>query len=88
MQLTVKLFGSLREEAGAKELALELPAGSRLVDLRELLAERYPILERLGERIAASVNFELAPPEQALHDGDEVAFLPPVAGGSRPAVCR
>ncbi len=44
MQLTVKLFGSLREEAGAKELALELPEGSRVADLRELLAERFPVL--------------------------------------------
>jgi molybdopterin synthase catalytic subunit len=82
MHVTVKLFGSLREEAGAKELAIELPEGSRVVDLRELLAERYAILERLGDRIAASVNLELAEPEQALAEGDEVAFLPPVAGGS------
>jgi molybdopterin synthase catalytic subunit len=82
MHLTVKFFGSLREEAGAKELELELPDASRVVDLRELLAERYPILERLGERIAASVNLEIAEADQLLRDGDEVAFLPPVAGGS------
>jgi molybdopterin converting factor subunit 1 len=82
MHVSVKLFGSLREEAGAKELEIELPEGSRVVDLRELLAERYPILERLGERIAASVNLELAQAEHALAEGDEVAFLPPVAGGS------
>ena len=81
MHLTVKLFGSLREEAGAKELEIELPNGSRVDDLRELLAERYPILERLGERIRASVNLEIAERDQPLADGDEVAFLPPVAGG-------
>ena len=86
MQLTVKLFGSLREEAGAKEVALELPEGSRVADLRELLAERYPVLKQLGERIAASVNFEIAEGEHVLSDGDEVAFLPPVAGGSGEAV--
>ena len=82
MQLTVKLFGSLREEAGAKELELELPEGARIVDLRELLAERYPALERFGEVIAASVNLEMVEEDQLLSDGDEVAFLPPVAGGS------
>jgi molybdopterin converting factor subunit 1 len=92
VHLTVKLFGSLREEAGAKELEIELPDGSRVDDLRELLADRYPILERLGERIRASVNLEMAEPGQALADGDEVAFLPPVAGGSgaadaRPRMC-
>jgi molybdopterin synthase catalytic subunit len=82
MRLTVKLFGSLREQAGAKELELELPDGSRVSDLRQLLAERYPILGKLGERIAAAVNLELAEPGQVLSEGDEVAFLPPVAGGS------
>ncbi len=82
MQLTVKLFGSLREEAGAKELALELPEGSRVTDLRELLVERFPVLERLGGRIAAAVNLEMAEEDHVLSDGDEVAFLPPVAGGS------
>ena len=80
MQLTVKLFGSLREEAGAKDLELELPEGARVVDLRELLAERYPVLEQLGEVVAASVNLEMAEEDQLLSDGDEVAFLPPVAG--------
>jgi len=82
MHLTVKLFGSLREEAGAKELEIELADGSRLADLRELLGDRYPILERLGRRIAASVNLEMAADDTPLSDGDEVAFLPPVAGGS------
>ena len=86
MQLTVKLFGSLREEAGAKELELELPEGARVVDLRELLAERYPVLEQLGEVVAASVNLEMAEEDQLLSDGDEVAFLPPVAGGSGEAI--
>lgn len=88
MQLTVKLFGSLREEAGAKELEIELPDGSRVADLRELLADRHPLLERLGSRIAISVNFEMADDGQPLADGDEVAFLPPVAGGSGSALKR
>jgi molybdopterin synthase catalytic subunit/molybdopterin converting factor small subunit len=82
MHLIVKLFGSLREDAGAKELPLELPDGSCVADLRDVLAGKMPLLEKLGERIAISVNFELASPADALSDGDEVALLPPVAGGS------
>ena len=82
MQLTVKLFGALREQAGSKELELELPDGSRVCDLRRVLAATYPVLEKYEERIAASVNLELAGPDQVLADGDEVALLPPVAGGS------
>ena len=86
MHVTVKLFGSLREEAGLKELEVELPEGATVSSLRELLAGRYPLLERLGERIATSVNMELAEGDAPLRDGDEVAFLPPVAGGSASAV--
>ena len=82
MRVAVKFFGSLREAVGAKELDVELPEGAMLSELRELLAERHPALEQLGERLAASVNLELAPLETALRDGDEVAFLPPVSGGS------
>ena len=82
MQLTVKLFGALREQAGAKELELELPDGARVCDLRRVLAASYPVLEKYGDRIAASVNLEVAGPDQVLADGDEVALLPPVAGGS------
>jgi molybdopterin synthase catalytic subunit len=86
MQLVVKLFGPVREAAGVKELSVALPEGARVQDLRDLLARDHPIFDRLGDRLAASVNFNLVSHDAALHDGDEVAFLPPVAGGS--GVCR
>ena len=82
MHVLVKLFGSVRESAGVKELAVELPEGARLADLRERLARDHPVFHRLGERLAAAVNFEVSPPETRLAEGDEVAFLPPVAGGT------
>lgn len=82
MHLTVRLYGSLREEAGAQEVEVELPEGARVADLQELLAERYPPFERLGARLASSVNLEFATAETELREGDEVAFLPPVAGGA------
>ncbi len=81
MQVRVKLFGSVREAAGTKELSMELAEGATLADLRELLAGDHEIFERLGDRLAASVNFEVEPWARRLREGDEVAFLPPVAGG-------
>lgn len=81
MRVTVKLFGSLRESLGEKELALDVPDGTQVSALRDLLAERHPLFERLGPRIAVSVNLEVAALEHELSEGDEVAFLPPVAGG-------
>jgi molybdopterin converting factor subunit 1 len=82
MEISVKLFGSLREEAGAREVAFEVASGATVADLREQLSQRFPSVCKLGDRLAASVNFELASGDHVLQAGDEVAFLPPVAGGS------
>jgi len=82
MQVTVKLFGSIREAAGAKELAVVVPEGSTVADLRRLLARDHPSFEEMADRLRVSVNYEFAPWESALSEGDEVAFLPPVSGGS------
>ncbi len=82
MRVTVKLFGAVREAAGAKELAVELPEGATLGDLRDLLAAEHPILDAFGERLAVSRNLEIARLDSVARDGDEVAFLPPVSGGA------
>jgi molybdopterin synthase catalytic subunit/molybdopterin converting factor small subunit len=88
MQVSVKLFGSLREEAGDRELVVELAEGATVADLRTQLAERLPSVEKLGDRLATSVNLELESADHELHGGDEVALLPPVAGGSgEPLLC-
>ena len=82
VDIVVKLFGSLREEVGAKQLELELAEGTRISQLRAQLAERYPTFERLGERLAVSLNLEICEKDATLREGDEVAFLPPVSGGA------
>jgi len=81
IQITLKLFGSLREAGGLPVCDVELGAGSTVRDLRNWLAERNPLVEKLGDRLAASVNLEIAQEDHVLDQGDEVAFLPPVAGG-------
>jgi len=82
MHVVVRLFGAVRESVGEKELRVELDEGAVLGDLRALLARDHPVFEALGERLAASVAFEVVPLETPLSDGDEVAFLPPVSGGA------
>jgi molybdopterin synthase catalytic subunit len=82
MRVVVKLFGAVREATGAKELAVELPAGSRARDLRDRLARDHAVFGAYGDRLATSINFEVVPLDTPLTEGDEVAFLPPVAGGS------
>ena len=81
MKITLKLFGSLREAAGESTIQVELDEGARVADLRRWLSSRNPLVDKLGDRLAASVNLEIASSDDILRDGDEVAFLPPVAGG-------
>lgn len=82
MQVTVKLFGAIREALDTKELLVELADGATLGDLRAQLAAEHAIFEEMGERAAGSVNLEMCAEATALRAGDEVAFLPPVSGGA------
>jgi molybdopterin synthase catalytic subunit len=82
VRVVVKLFGAVREAVGEKELSVALPEGARVRDLVALLARDHAVIDRFGGRLAASVNLEVAARETLLRDGDEVALLPPVAGGS------
>ncbi|MEE2679010.1 MAG: molybdenum cofactor biosynthesis protein MoaE [Myxococcota bacterium] len=82
MRVQVKLFGSVREATGLSELDVELPADATVRDLRDHLARDHAIFDTLGERLAVSVNFDVSPFETGLREGDEIAFLPPVAGGA------
>jgi molybdopterin synthase catalytic subunit len=87
MQVTVRLFGSLREATGAKELAVSVGVGTRVGELFALLAREHAAFERLGARLRVAVNQDVVGFEHALADGDEVAFLPPVSGGAEPKRC-
>lgn len=74
-------FALYREMAGADELPVELPAGSRVADLVMHLRQPGTALERLPAQPLVAVNMDYAPLSTPLRDGDEVAFIPPVAGG-------
>ena len=77
MQIRVRLFAALRERAGIAERQLELAEGASVADVwREL---------ELGDEppgIAYARNREYASRDTVLADGDEVALIPPVSGGS------
>lgn len=73
-------FAAYREILGTEELELELPPGSRLAEL-VYLVRAQPGAQALPMSLVAAVNYEYAPADTVLADGDEVAFIPPVAGG-------
>jgi molybdopterin converting factor subunit 1 len=78
--VSVRLFAGLRERAGSDEIELELPDDALVGDLLEALAET-PV-GRLGpKQCVVAVNREYAGPSEPIHEGDEVALVPPVSGG-------
>ena len=82
MQVTAKLFGAVREAAGAKELVLTLSDGATARDVWALLLAEHPAIAPFADRLAVSVNLEIRSLDTEIHDGDEIAFLPPVSGGA------
>ena len=80
-------FAAARELSGLSEERIALPAARvSLQELQRLLAERHPSLAPFLPRMRLAVNEELHAEVQHVCAGDEVAVLPPVAGGSAPAV--
>ena len=83
--LPVRLFGMLKTlVAGANSLELSLPEGSQVKDLVDSLQVQYPDLGELllKKKVVVSVNQEIAHWETALVESDEIALLPPFAGGA------
>jgi molybdopterin synthase sulfur carrier subunit len=83
--IRVLYFARLREELGTDGEELAADGGVLTVaDItRQLCARGSPWQEALDARraVKAAVNREMARPETPVHDGDEVAFFPPVTGG-------
>src|SRR5262245_2230392 len=84
MRVQILYFAVLRERAGRDREDLELPDGADVGAARRAVAERHPAVADLLPRVQTAVNRAIAKDATPLADGDEVALLPPVAGGSGP----
>jgi molybdopterin converting factor subunit 1 len=74
-------FAVLREIAGRDEELLQLPDGTRASDVWQRLRAEHVELRDYATPPLIAVNENYAGPEAILRDGDELAFIPPVAGG-------
>lgn len=80
MDITLLAFGIVKEILQNRTVELNLPEHSTTSDLIALLNSQYPALRQLAVyRIA--INGEYCAENTAIHDGDEVAIIPPVSGG-------
>ena len=83
MRVRVLFFGMLKEVVGCPEEHLDLEAGATLGRVFDHYGSRYPRMREMAGSIVLARNREFAEPAVGIQDGDEVAFLPPVSGGSR-----
>jgi len=79
MQVTVKYFGAIAEQTGTREEILNLEeTGNQIDQLKAYCMDKYKLVDEGSIQLA--VNQELNA-KKTLQAGDEVAFLPPYAGG-------
>ena len=81
MLVTVVFLASYREIAGTATARIALAAGSTVAELVAQVCTQFPGLPD-SDRIVAAVNNDYRDHDYVLDDGDEVALIPPVSGGS------
>ncbi len=80
MSVKILFFGMLTEKAGIRDADIEVPAeGMKLGDLVDKLKKDY--LKKSTGPLILAVNEEQAGEDTIIKDGDEVALMPPFAGG-------
>jgi MoaE-MoaD fusion protein len=82
MRVKVRLFAMLRQQAGWRERDLELPAGASIEDAWQQIVSEAPALAPSREVVRFARNRAYSSADEPLADGDELVFIPPVAGGA------
>jgi molybdopterin synthase catalytic subunit len=82
MHVHVLLFGALKDLRTREKETLELPDKATVEEFLRVFFAVAPQLEKYAASLAIAVNQEYALPTRVLREGDEIALLPPVSGGS------
>lgn len=82
MRIRVRLFASVKDIVGRREVVLDLPEGTTASELLHRFAADHPRLQALLPSLLLAINREYVEATRVLREGDEVAFIPPVSGGS------
>ena len=83
--ITLKYFASLKSIAEKEEDYLDIENPITIDQLSDIIAKTVP---KMGEmirekKVLITINQEMASVDTIIHDGDEVAFLPPFSGGTK-----
>ncbi len=82
MRVNVKLFARLRELVGDGDLTIDAPEGATVREVWQALVDRHPAAAVYERSMSCAVNLDYSRMTTPVSEGDEVAFLPPVSGGS------
>lgn len=82
MQITVLLFATYRDQLKTNRILLEVPESSKIMDVKNILAAQYPPIRGLLPHALVSIDQQYAFDQDPIEPGAEVAFFPPVSGGS------
>ncbi len=82
VRVKVLFFGMLKDIVGRSEDHIEVADGARVDSVFRRYAGDFPKLSELESSIVLACNHEFCERSTAIQEGDEVAFLPPVSGGS------
>jgi molybdopterin converting factor subunit 1 len=85
MRVKVLFFGMLKDIVGSAEDEITVADGAQLRGIFEHYAGRFPRLGQMSSSIVLARNHEFSDASACVADGDEVAFLPPVSGGTAAA---
>ncbi len=77
-------FASLKAIVGKDQESLDLGPETTVRQLAELISKTSPQMGEMirEKKVMISVNQDMADSDTIIHDGDEVAFLPPFSGGA------
>lgn len=81
MNVNVRLFAVARQLAGQESVALNVPDGCTVGQLREQLAAAYPELAPLLPHVLFAIGSDYVGDGHTLADSPEIACIPPVSGG-------
>ncbi|MEO8035166.1 MAG: molybdopterin converting factor subunit 1 [Acidobacteriota bacterium] len=81
MKVRLLFFAVLRDITGQIESDLTVADGTRAADVWEILRQRYTQLAGYTQPPMIAINEEYARADSLLREGDQLAFIPPVAGG-------
>jgi molybdopterin converting factor subunit 1 len=80
MRVRLLLFASYAEAVGTSGITLELPPGATAADALQAIRSRAGA-DKLPPKPLLAVNLRYVKGEIELREGDELAIIPPVAGG-------